>query len=180
MPPDDLLEEDAPRRRLVDHPGERELCLQDGDLIAIAASRSAVVKGWAAGPAICAAGRRRVPRPSRRRWPAAARGRAGQDAVVQRLEGNALLGQLPLEVLVAIQTELGVVREIAAELQKEGTEVVVHGIDVVLVDHGGGADQPGIRCASLRVIAPLGPHHGRPFLGLADVDHSLWPLCWAR
>ena len=74
---------------------------------------------------------------------------------------------------MAIQTELGVVREIAAELQKEGTEVVVHGIDVVLVDHGGGADQPGIRCASLRVIAPLGPHHGRPFLGLADVDHSL-------
>jgi hypothetical protein len=43
----------------------------------------------------------------------------GLDAVVQRLERHATLGQLPLEILVAVDAELGIVRKVGAELQEE-------------------------------------------------------------
>ena len=41
---------------------------------------------------------------------------AGQDAVVERGEGNAFPGKLLLGVLVAVQAELGVMWEVRAEL----------------------------------------------------------------
>jgi hypothetical protein len=41
----------------------------------------------------------------------------GENAVVQGLEGNAFLGQLPLDVFVTIDAQLGIVGEVAAELE---------------------------------------------------------------
>ena len=60
---------------------------------------------------------------------------AGFDAVVERLELHLALGKLAFEVFVAVDTELGVVGEIGAKLQEERPEVLVHAIEVVMVDH---------------------------------------------
>jgi len=43
---------------------------------------------------------------------------ARQDAVVQRLEGDAALAQLALGVLVAVDAQLGVVGKVRAKLQE--------------------------------------------------------------
>ena len=45
------------------------------------------------------------------------------DAVVQRLERHPTLGKLALEILVAIDAELGIVGKVGAELQEERPEV---------------------------------------------------------
>jgi len=50
---------------------------------------------------------------------------AAEDAIVEGLEGDPLLGQLPLGILVAVDAELGVVGEIGAELEEERPEVLV-------------------------------------------------------
>jgi hypothetical protein len=41
---------------------------------------------------------------------------ATEDAIVQGLEWDLLLGELPLEIFVAIDAEFGRVREVGAEL----------------------------------------------------------------
>ena len=46
----------------------------------------------------------------------------GDEAVVQRLVLDSLLTQLTLGILVAVQTQLGGVGKIGAELEEEGTE----------------------------------------------------------
>ena len=56
---------------------------------------------------------------------------AAQDAVVQGLEGDPFLGQLSLDVLVAVDAELGVVGEVGAELEEERAEVLVDAVEVV-------------------------------------------------
>ena len=56
---------------------------------------------------------------------------AGQDAVVQRLERDAALGELPLDVLVAVDAQPGGVGEVRAELHEQRPEVVVDQIEVV-------------------------------------------------
>ena len=71
---------------------------------------------------------------------------AGANAVVESLEGDALLGQLPLDVFVAVDAKLGVVGEVGAELQEEGAEVVVEAVEVELVDHGRGRTIQGYFC----------------------------------
>ena len=50
-------------------------------------------------------------------------------------------------VLVAVEAELGRVGKVGTELEKEGAEVLVHAVEVVVVDHRRGADDPGIGLA---------------------------------
>ena len=54
-----------------------------------------------------------------------------QNAIVQGLEGYPFLGQLSLDVLMAVDAQLGVVGEVGAELEKERAEVLVDAIEVV-------------------------------------------------
>ncbi|TMG64547.1 MAG: hypothetical protein E6H81_15570 [Chloroflexi bacterium] len=44
--------------------------------------------------------------------------------------------QLALEILVTVQAQLGVVGEVGAELEEEGAEVPIDGIDIVKVSSG--------------------------------------------
>src|SRR3954451_164295 len=101
---------------------------------------------------------------------------AGFDAVVERLELDATLGKLALEVLVAVDAELRVVGEIGAEFQEERPEVLVHTIEVVMVDHRRGFNDPWIGPAGAATAAPFRAHYPRLLLRLADVEHTLAPV----
>ena len=150
--------------------------MQDRELVAVA--RAPIPGGKGMGQA-------RQPLPQqgfdlRRRQPVRERLqvpglRAGEDAVVESFVGDAPLGELALEVFVPVHTELGVIREIGAELQEERAEIPIDAVEVVVVHHGRGAHQPGIRLAGLGVPALLGPEHHRLLLGLADEEDALVP-----
>ena len=96
-----------------------------------------------------------------------------ENAVVEGLEGDPALAELPLHILVAVEAELGVVGEVGAELQKERAEVFIHGVEVEVVDHRRRAHEPGIGLAGRGVAALLGPQHGRLLLGSAHEHHAL-------
>ena len=100
---------------------------------------------------------------------------AGEDTVVQGLEGNAFPGQLPLDVLMAVDAQLGVVGEVGAELQEEGAEVGIEAIEVELVDRRRALDDPRILLA-VAAGALLGAKHGNLFLGLAEEQNAFGPL----
>src|SRR6185437_6160221 len=89
------------------------------------------------------------------------------------LELDPALGKLALEVLVAVDAELGVVRKVGAELQEERAEVLVDAIEIVVVDHRGRFHDPRIGCASDPTATALCPHHPRLFLSFADVEDAL-------
>src|SRR5580700_3807658 len=136
--PDHLLEEDASHHRLIEHLGERKLGLQDGERIAIAGgaiTRRKRMRQAAQPPA------QQSIDPVRRKPIAQLLHQLGVgarfDAVVERLEFNSALGQLALEVFVAVDAELGVVGKVGAELQEERSEVLVNAIEIVVVDHRG-------------------------------------------
>ena len=74
-----------------------------------------------------------------------------------------------------IQAQLGVVGEVRAKLQEERAEVGVDGVDVVLVHHSRGLNQPGIRLARLRVVAPLRAPHRGLLPRLANEEHAFVP-----
>ena len=169
-----LFEEDPPLRRSVEDLGPSELRLQNRDVVADAL--------------LPVAGRERMrqPRqplaqqrvhPRRRqgvRQPLHAVGVvAPQDAVVERLERDTPLRQLSLQILVPVDAQLGVVREVRAELQEERSEVVVHRVDVVVVHHRRRVHQPRIARAGPRVVAALGAQHPRLLLRPPDVEHAL-------
>ena len=99
-------------------------------------------------------------------------GRTAEHAVVERLEFDAFLRQLPLGVLVAVQAELGIERKVAAELEEERAEIAVERVDVIVVHHRGGPHDPRIRLPGLRVPALLGAEHRRLLLRLADEHHA--------
>ena len=166
-----------PGHRPVQHLGERELRLQDRDVVAVA--------------------RRPVRRRERMRQPAqplpqqridllgrqslAQRLRprrilAGQDAVIQRLVADPAQGELALEPLVAVDAKLRVVGKVAAELQEERAEVPIHSVHVELIDHRRGAHQPGVGRARLRIAPPLGAKHRRLLLRFADEQHPFLGL----
>src|SRR5450755_2509758 len=129
---DDLFEEDASGHRLVEHLGEGELGLQDRELVAIAGSAVAGWKRMRQAPQPLAQKpidffrRQAVAQPLRQ-----LRIGAGLDAVVERLEGDPALGQLALEVLVAVDAELGVIGKIGAELQEERSEVLIDAVEII-------------------------------------------------
>src|SRR5438067_5515351 len=90
----------------------------------------------------------------------------GDEAVVQPLELDSFLTQLLLGIFVAVQTQLGVVGKIRAKLQEEGAEVAIPTIQVIVIDHGGGADNPGISLGRSRgyAIAECGTRESFPEL----------------
>ena len=95
----------------------------------------------------------------------------GLDAVVQRLERHPPLGKLALEILVAVDAELGIVGKVGAELQEERPEVFIDAIEIVVVDHRGGFHDPRIGSACEPTAAPLRAHDPRLLLGLADIEY---------
>ena len=112
----DLLEEQAAVHGLVEHLGERELGLQDGDVVAIAGTPVGGGEGMRQTAQPLA---QQSVDPGRRQAVAdrlqALRIGTGLDAVVERLESNALLGELLLGVLVTVQAELGVGKNLTLE-----------------------------------------------------------------
>jgi hypothetical protein len=174
--PNHLVEEDPARHGAVQYLRQTELGLEDRELIAVT------------GPAVTDGKRVRQARQPlapqgldpRGREPVAQRLeqpglRAADNAVVQRLVGDAPLGELALDVLVPIETELGGVREVRAELQEEGAEVSIDAIEVVVVHHRRGPHQPGIRLAGLGIPTPLGREDRGLLLCLADEEDALVP-----
>src|SRR5205823_5921627 len=96
----------------------------------------------------------------------------GEQTVVQGLESNATLGQLALEIFMAVETELGRVREVGAKLEEKGAEVLIAAVEVIDVDQGGGIDDPRNRAAAGQSLAG-GAGHTDFFLGDADKDDAL-------
>lgn len=73
---------------------------------------------------------------------------------------------------MTIDAELGVVGKVRAELQKERPEVLVHAVEIVMVDHPCRLNDPGIGRARALTAATLGPHDARFFLRLADIQDA--------
>jgi hypothetical protein len=142
---DDLLEEDPPGHRFVQHLGQGELGLQDGDVVAVAR-----------GPVGRAKRVRQDRQPPAQQRVDLLRSKTVADGlqrrrildrgepVIQRLERDAGLGGLALGPLVAVDAQLGVVREIRAELHKERAEIGVEAIEVEVVDQPGRPHDPRI------------------------------------
>ena len=105
---------------------------------------------------------------------------AAQDAVVERLERNALPGELAFGVFVAVQAQLGIERKVAAELEEERPEIAVERVDVIVIDHRGRTHDPGVRTPGRRALALLGAEHRRLLLRLADKDHAFLALEFAQ
>jgi hypothetical protein len=81
---------------------------------------------------------------------------------------------LPLGPLVAVEAQLGVEREVAAELQKERAEIVIDAIKVKLVHHPGLQRDPRVRGAVV-AAALAGPEQRDLLLRPADEQHALGP-----
>jgi hypothetical protein len=82
------------------------------------------------------------------------------------------VGQLLFYVLVSVQAKLGIVGEVRAELQEEGAEIAVHAVNIKVIDHGGGTDQPGVGGPGLLIAPPLGAEHACFLLRLADEQYA--------
>ena len=177
---DDVLEEGAPLGGPVEDLGEGELRLQDGEVVADArrAVRGRVRVRQARQPL---AQQRVDPlrvQPFGQR-PHGAGVPAAQDPVVERLERDAPLRELALQVLVPVDAQLRVVREVRAELDEQRAEVVVEDVHVVVVHHRRRRRQPRAHAAT-GPLAPLRAQHPRLLLGLADVQHALRPVVPAQ
>src|SRR5438445_13060299 len=98
---------------------------------------------------------------------------AGQDPVVQRLKGNWLAFQLALHVLVAVDAQLRVEREVRAELQEERAEVTIDGVEIVLIHHRRRAEEPSVRGSRLRVPPALRPEDRCFLLSLTHEEQAL-------
>ncbi|WP_332460495.1 hypothetical protein [Thiocapsa bogorovii] len=98
---------------------------------------------------------------------------AGEQPVVQRLEGNARLGRLAFDVLMTVEANPRGVGKVGTEFDEQGTEVRVDQIKVVMVAHHRPAGEPRVRLTG--VGADLLDHAktGKPLLGLADVQDTL-------
>src|SRR5665811_98464 len=74
--------------------------------------------------------------------------------------------------VVAVQAQLGVVREVRTELDEERAEVFVHAVEVVVVDHPGGLHDPWVGMP-VGVATFLGTKHRCLLLGPSDEHHTL-------
>jgi hypothetical protein len=170
---DDLLEEAASVEAPIPNLSEGELGLEDGQVIAVT---GAAVSG--------AVGVRQASQPFAEEGVDLGGGqtvsqalgggqiRTTEQAVVQRFEGDAPLGELALQVFVAVETQFGRIGKVGAELEEEGSEVPIAAVEVVNVDHGGGVHDPRHRASAGSGFA-RGARHADFFLGDADEDHSL-------
>ena len=159
--------------RPVEHLSRGELGLQDRDIIAVAGFAVCGSEGMGKQPQPFAQqgvdlGSRKVIADGLQTL----RIGAAQDAVVERLKGDAFARELALGIFVAVQAELGIERKVAAELEEEWPEVAVDGVDVVAVHHRARAHDPRIGATGRRAQAPLGAEHRGLLLRLADEHHS--------
>jgi hypothetical protein len=174
---DDFFKEDPAVDGAIEHLGEGELRLQDRELITVAGPT--ILSGEGVRQALEPFAQQRIDLPGTEGVGKALqslRVLARENAVVQGLEGQAPLGQLALKELVPIDAELGVVGEVGTELQEERTEVLVHAVAVVMIDHARGGDDPGVRLSSLGMAATLGAKHRGFLLRLADEQQPLASL----
>ena len=72
---------------------------------------------------------------------------------------------------MAVEAELGEVREVGTELDEEGAEVLILAVEVVDVDHGGGVVDPGDGAALAKAFADRARDTDL-FLGDADENDS--------
>src|SRR5262249_23598689 len=77
-----------------------------------------------------------------------------------------------LEVVVAVDAQVGVVREVGAEVEKEGAKVRIDAVEVELVDWRRTLDNPRVLLAR-RIRSLLGAKDVGFFLGLAEKEDSL-------
>jgi hypothetical protein len=95
------------------------------------------------------------------------------ERIVQRRERDTACCGDTLGPLVAVHTQPGVVREVGTEFQEERTELRIDTVEVIMVDHRGGPNDPRIGRPGHRVTALLGPEHPGPLLRLPDEQHPL-------
>src|SRR5580704_2578987 len=134
---DYLFEEHSARYRPVQHLRQRELRLENRDLVAVTCLAIAH-----------AVGMRQQSQPFPQQGVDLLRAEsiadglksfriiAAQDSIIESVESDPLLSQLPFGVFVSVEAELGVVGKVCAELQEERTKVTVHAINVEVVHHG--------------------------------------------
>ena len=117
-------------QRSVEHLGERELGLQDRHLVADAGDPvGAAVRVWQPRQPL-AQQRVDTRRGEAPRQPLYTFGVCTtEDAIIEFLVGDAHTGQLPLQVFVPVEAQLGVEREVGAEFDEERAEVLIDGID---------------------------------------------------
>jgi hypothetical protein len=80
---------------------------------------------------------------------------------------------LALGPLVTVDTQLGGIGEIGAELEEERAEIGVHAVEVEEVDERRRADQPRVAAPGRRAVAALGAPHPGLLLGPTDEQHPL-------
>jgi hypothetical protein len=85
---------------------------------------------------------------------------------------------LLFRVFVAVEAALGLIREIRAEVQEEGSEVALPAIKVEVIHQGRGPHQPRIRSSGPFIPAALRTEQRRFLLRLPEEHHSLglWEL----
>ena len=172
---DDLVEEDPPGDRLVQHLGEGELRLQHGDVIPVPGG---LVRGRVrvrqdrqplAGQRLDLVLGQRV---TDRLQPGDVI--AGGEPVIQRGEADPGPGGPGLGIVMPVDQQLGPIGEIRGELEEERPEVLIHAVHVELVHHRGRPHDPRIGPA-VRSTALFGPEHGVLLLRPADEQHPLGP-----
>ena len=131
---DDVLKQDATREGTIQDLGEREFRLQNREVIPVAGATvlSRERMGQASQPFAQQAIDPFCRQPVTDRLQLGRVG-TGQKAIIECGKGNAALCQLALGIFVAIDTEAGIVGKVGTELEKEGAEVPVNRIDVILV-----------------------------------------------
>ena len=171
---DDLLEEDPSGDWSVEHLGQGELGLQDGEVVGVAGR--GVLLGERVGQPTQPLAQQRVDvlwaegvADGLQRGQVVDRG----EAIVQRGEIDAGLGGLALGPVVAIQAQPGIIGEIRAELEEERAEVGVDAVEVEVVDQRGGPHQPRVGRPGDRVVPPLGAPHRGLLLPATDEEHPL-------
>ena len=169
---DQLIEEDPPAHRGVQHLGQGELRLQHRQLIAVPGRgvlRGERVRQQAQQPA----GQRRDLALVQAVADRLHRGHVidGGERVVQRDETDARPGGLPLGVLVAVEDQPAGIGEVAGEFHADRPEFLIDAIEVVLVHHSRAGHQPRIGGPGDRVAALAGPEHPLLFLRHPDIQH---------
>ena len=100
----------------------------------------------------------------------------GLDPVVQCFVYDTALGELSLDVFMPIDTKLGGVREVRAELQEKRAKVAIDTVKVVMIDHRGRADNPGVASACLGISAAFASKHPGLLLNFADEQYAFCVL----
>ena len=102
--------------------------------------------------------------------------RATQEPVVECFEFDAARGQLPVEILVSVDAELARIGKVGAELDEEGSEVFVHAVKIIVVNHGCGVVDPRDAALAFPEAFADGARHASLLLGDADKDDALGRL----